>query len=53
MIKTERFAYFDNDCQHHEVLQIWARIPATGVWMIVSTQAVTIDPNRVPVFPTR
>lgn len=53
MIRTERFAYADNDGQHREVMQIWGRIPATGVWTILSTQPVEIDPNRVPVFPTR
>ncbi len=53
MIKAERFAYFDNDRQYHEVLQVWAKIPATRTWMIVSTQPVVIDPNRVPVCPTR
>ncbi len=53
MIETRRLFYFDNDCQPHDVLQVWAAIPATGVSVIVSVQPVEIDPNLLPACPTR
>ena len=53
MIKTETFAYFDNDGRYHSVLQVWAQLAGTGVWTVISARPVEVDPAHVPVRPTR
>lgn len=53
LTETRRLFYYDNDRQPHDVLQLWAQVPGTGVSFIVAVQPVEIDPNLVSACPTR
>lgn len=52
-IETHELRYFDNAGTFHAVLQIWVRMPATGVSVIVSAEEIEVDPAQVPERPTR